>query len=473
MIWHTADSNVPTYEMWKKDNPKRTWGEYCHACFNPKEHENDPTAPKASAPPHTFTYFDDGTPVLPPLEAFRHSKDMVVVMHTFLSLHWGTTSLHDPLNQYAQSKAWAESASGIKGLPVAWKAVAKNPGRFLSPELLPDGLALQNPHRMSGSSVKMLWKHILELQTGSTVEERFHWTHWWERLGQAEDSGKIRDVSYGKPPQPKHIAMGRTGKKSRRPRAKRVPPKGAFGIDRHEREECSEEEPAESVGEDVQSGSRKERKGRGKLTKKARRKKEVEKSDAIGKGKGKGKHSGESEASAVSSDASSDTDDAVGLEPDDDSPDSEDFFDLDVSGSESETRLGVTDAPRNHRLHKLGDPKSSSSASRVVVPPQTVKPRPVRRTQGTVMADEPSDATPAPEPNRTVIGPWDDVPLGPKGLATVRIPPRTTHVKAADGQAPSWISNEPELVFPFLWSLCSESDYRAFLASWQHMVSLS
>ena len=63
--------------------------EYCDQCFHPEDHKDDPHATQATPPFHEFQFFDDGTPILPPLEDFRHGKDINTVMHTYLSLHWG------------------------------------------------------------------------------------------------------------------------------------------------------------------------------------------------------------------------------------------------------------------------------------------------------------------------------------------------------------------------------------------------
>ncbi|RDX41199.1 hypothetical protein OH76DRAFT_1489691 [Lentinus brumalis] len=422
MIWHAGNRKVPTFAQWGAKNPKRTWQEYCHACYHPDEHDDDTDAPRATLPPHEFQFFDDGTPVLPPIDDFRYGKIMSVVLHTFLSLHW-------------------EGASGIKGEPVAWKAVAKETARYLPADALPDEFIFQNPMRMSVDGVKQLWTHIRELQvSGETRRERFRWTHWWKRVGKGEDAGERHKAAYGSTPRPRHIAEAK--RKGHAARTKRAPPPGAFA--------------AKKAGDKRVKGPTKA------------------KGDPKGKGKGKAvDYSDSAESSGVGTDPEA-AEPSLRSEgsPDTERADSgeEETFDLNVSRFDGGTTSGVDDDLR---------PRAGPSK------PQKPKPKPKRKHDGRIPPDASPEghplsspeappegspeSTPGPETLPHIPGPWDDAPVGRMGLATVRIPPRVVHLEAATGKPPSWVENDPERVLPFLWALSREADYRHFLKSWRHM----
>ncbi len=372
------------------------------------------------------------------------------------------------------------AASGIKDSQVAWKAVAKDTGRFLPSDALPDAFVFQNPKRMAAQRVKELWEHILELQAaGNRWEDRFHWTHWWKRVGQGEDSGERLEASYGPPPRPKHIVQGT--RKGHAVRTKRAPPRGAFGLNRTSEESSASEEeaPAKGTGGKKKTKSKSQQKDDGAGEKASKKKTTATRSKgkaadpkgraADPKGKGKAK-AGDESASAESSGVGTAGEEEPELEGDD-SPDTiqgdeeeeEETFDLRVSDPDLSTASPGLDAD--------GNPVAGPSR-----PKKRVPPRPVRKTKNPPVIHPPEgspDSTPEPEAMPAPFGPWDDAPVGRHGLGTGRIPPRNAIVAAARGHPPSWVENDPERVLPFLWYLSAEVDYRNFLRSWCHMVRIT
>ncbi|KAI0693051.1 hypothetical protein C8T65DRAFT_699347 [Cerioporus squamosus] len=459
MIWHAGDRAVPTYDEWRVKRPNRSWQDYCHACYHPDEHENDPDAPRATLPPHQFQFFDDGTPILPPLQEFRHANRMSAVLHAFLSLHWVSV----------------EAASGIKKQPVAWQAVAKDTGRFLPPHALPEGFVFQNPNRMAAEPLKELWEHILTLQTSECAEERFHWTHWWERVGQ---SGEVREATYGRAPQPKHIAQP-TKKKGSHARTKRAPPKGVFGLNKPD---AASEDGTNSTDENAprkEKGAKKTRRKAKESRPTATANKEADpkgkakrKTTTVWKGKGKGKakaRADDDSVSAVSSDLHTNSDEEIELElQSEGSPATTVDEDMDGFGLDD---LQPTIQPDG--LDSDGKPiPGPSQPAAPTTTKRTVKPRPVRKVPHAPEAspNRPTANTPGLNAPKPVVGPWDDAPVGPRRLAKVKVPPRRAAVEAAALHPPSYVENDPERVFPYLWALNTEADFRNFLASWRHMM---
>ncbi len=475
MIWHAGNRQVPTFEQWRVKNPKRTWQEYCHACFHPDEHDNDPDAPRPTLPPHDFTFFPDGTPVLPSMDLFRYGKVLSVVLHTFFSLHWGTSRCYY-LRVYRLTLT-TEAASGIKDEPVAWKAVAKDTARYLPPDALPDELVFQNPMRMAVGCVKELWQHILDLQTSAeTSDERFHWTHWWKRVGKGEDAGERLKAAYGKTPRPKHIAEAK--RKGHAARTKRAPPPGAFGLNKRSEEGTGTDEGSSSAEDE---GGAKAQGGKKKKSKSQRRRARQQDpsnvdDNAAPKDKGKAKAADDS-ASAKSSGAGSEAGEDIDEKLRNQSPDSpdEETFDLNVSDAEESHT-----APNNGR-DAQGKPIAGPSKPKPTAGPRKPRPkaRPMKKAAGANAPEPPPDRSPEPMPEDTpgpdplphIPGPWDDAPVGRHGLGTGRIPPRQVILASATGNPPSWVESDPERIIPYLWSLSGEALYRDYLTSWRHMVS--
>lgn len=109
--------------------------------------------------------------------------------------------------------------------------------------------------------------------------------------------------------------------------------------------------------------------------------------------------------------------------------------------------------------------------------PDTVDLPPRKGTSGRPVRARPRRRQPSPDPPRQEL--LDDIVPGPQNaiLATddmtivdPRVPPLDKIVTLAHGKPPTWVAHDPVRVFPYLWSLAKDKEYRDFLISWKHMV---
>ncbi|KAI0690383.1 hypothetical protein C8T65DRAFT_700006 [Cerioporus squamosus] len=438
MHWHRDDPKNPMftelYPDWKSDYLGH-YSRYANMTLFPGTHDVENEKGLRRKPVEVEVVFDvypDGTPILPPISEYRLQTSKEAVMRTFMNLHWSL-------------------ACGVKDTPVAWGEVAARPDQYFRAGLFPD-VQVVEPTRMNSKPMAKWWARVIELQENDDPEERFRFMHWWD--------GSERHVAeYTGVAQEKNMAKA---KNERRLRVANGPPKGAFEAWTGQRPPPGQpgtsssgnpdhEDSGSDSAEEVITGEKRKKvlkasKGKGKET--------VATAKSKGAGKGKEKelaarpkskrprkkartvHDGSSD-SAKSSGAGSNGSGSPHLDSDD-SPEDEEF-DLDnISGSED----GAPPLAATRR----------SGRGRKAAP----------RQDGTM----PNDINPASSP----LQPLANLPKPGQGSPGALVQPDSSLVARAKEKAPRWVGKTDARVWPFLWALCEDVNYRRALSVWRHTL---